>query len=152
MNVPDASIKISLPGKSAHSQNFVDDFVFVGGLPTLQIKKRIKLSVTTDSGDFGQGAAQAEHGFGYKPQAMAFVTTRGSTTYGSTYINAPGNWDDGDEILGEQSSQVFDCYVDEQNVYISALSLTFVPMVSTTFRDDTYEFDILLFMEEAKTV
>lgn len=150
VNVPDATIKISLPGKSAHSKNYIDDFVFVGGFPTAQIKKRLKITLTTNDVD-GTGQAKIEHGFGYRPQAICFVTTRAATVHELTYINVPGNWPDYDEIFGMQSSESFDCYVDEQYVYVTAFSSVFIPMFFEIFRADTYVFDVLLLMEEAES-
>lgn len=151
-NEPDVTLKIALSGKSVHSKDFINDFMFVGGLPTVQIKRRMKIKCTTDAGASGFGSARVEHGFGYKPQVIAFVTTRPGTTFAETYTNVPGSWNDGDEIFGEQGVQVFDCYVDEQNVYVSALAYRFVPMVSTTYLTVEYTFDVLLLMEEAITV
>ncbi len=142
------SIKVSLPGKSIESDDFVNDFVFVGNKPSFHVKERLQLSLTT-SGVTGQGSNSFFHNFGYIPQIIAFVTTRTGTQHPNTYINVPGSWADNVLESPERSTEVFDCYADENYVYITAFAQTFIPAVSTTPVAATYHFDILLGMEEA---
>jgi len=150
-NQPDSIIKVSLPGKSVHSSDYVNDFMLVAGLPSLHIKRRYKATVTTNPADSGNGTTKIKHGFGYKPQPICFTTTREGTIYPNTYINVPGNWYDFDEIFGEESSQSFDCWVDSEYVYVSAHSSGYAEGWPINYREDTYVFDILLTMEEALT-
>jgi len=147
----DSVIKVVLPGKSIGSAD-PEDYVLVAGLPTMSVKRRLKIRLTTVSANSGYGTAVVEHGFGYVPQTIAFITTRTGTTYPSTYINVPGQWGDSVPVSNHPSFQSFNCEVDAQNVYVSATSFTTHPVDGSQYRSDTYEFDILLMAEEVISV
>lgn len=141
---------ISKPGKSVYSKN-IDDFIFRSDGPTFHVKKRLKMNVTTSAIDPGIQIEKFRHGFGYTPQVIAFVTTEPSRALLSeTFINVPSLWEDTDGSTTRRYVEVFDCYADDQNVYIEATNYNFEPMGAITYRSYPYTFDLLLSMEEAK--
>lgn len=164
INKPKIGIYISKENKSILSNN-PDDFVFKPERPTASIKKRLSLKVTTSSTAPGVGVTQYQHNFGYIPQVICFVTT-GQTRQGIfgydpsfTYLNVPGTFQTGDEILVGDNFEVFDCYADEHNLWVEAYRYTLyfgpdpdtgIPGWITVYFEEDYTFDILLLMEEAK--
>jgi hypothetical protein len=144
-------IYVSKKNKPVQSRNDAD-FAFVPDKPSISIKRRLSLSVDTN---YGVGVAEFKHGFGYTPQVIAFVTTydavlHGANVYdpGNTYINVPSTWITGDEVLVGTHFEVFDCWADDQNVYVQAQRYT-EHEFGTDFYTWVYTFDILLLMEEA---
>ncbi len=152
MGKKDAGIYIAKDGKDVNSLN-PDDFVFTGAQPTGSVKQRLSLQVTTLGSSPGWGYTKYKHGFGYRPQMIAFVTTAEKRDAGDpefVYINAPDVWQGADAVAGNIGYlQQFTADVDEQNIYLGALNWTQVPPSSYTYRARTYTFDILLLMEEA---
>jgi hypothetical protein len=165
-NIKDRKIGIYVAqkGKSIKSQNR-SDYMFTPDRPSASKKKYLQLSVTTTSDTPTPGVINAirtvtneyKHSFGYIPEIIVFVTTGASREgspavfdSGNTYINVPSSWYSNDDIIGAQSVETFDAWADEENVYVSASRYSFVPAFIGANIAATYNFDILLLMEEAK--
>lgn len=151
-------IKISQSGYDV-LQEPDENLVFSSEFPTITIREKKEISVTTDSGDEGKGNNTYEHNFGYIPQMIAFTTTSDlGDTWPEAYINVPANWLDflGDGYLYE----IFEVYSDTTTVTCTAQVYSFEYVWDEeleqfvedyTYYDKTYAFDVLLLMEEAQT-
>lgn len=154
-------IFVAKEGKEVYSQN-PSDYDFLTS-PSVSIKKRLSLQVSTVGDEFDffvfndvrTYTAEYKHNFGYIPQVIAFVTTADDFAANEfelrgTYINVPSMWENGDIAFGTNHIEIFDCWADEVNVYISASRYHFMSMIGLWNRSGNYTFDILLLMEEAK--
>lgn len=140
--------KISDDGKDVVAGS-IDDLVFKS-VPTVSIRERKALSLTTDSGASGIGSNTYVHGFGYIPQLIAFVTTAGT----GKYINVPCAWEEMNFLGGPftYSHEEFRCYTTSSTLTIWAQVYSYdLHGPPPNYYSKTYNFDILILMEEALT-
>jgi hypothetical protein len=151
-------IKISNENKDVFTAE-TEDLVFSSEFPTITIRQRLSLSVSTTGGGSdlttSTGSNSFDHNFGYIPQVLCFVTTGNWTSSPNSYINVPNtfitNNVSGGSVGYLLAAEYFDCYTTDTTVTVSAISEAWDGSDGTEGVDTTYNFDILLLMEEALT-
>jgi len=147
-------IKISQSGYDVLEEDG-ENLVFSSEYPTVTIREKKTVAVTTDAGAGGVGSNTYTHGFGYIPQALAFVTTSDlGDNWPGAYVSAPQTWMDflADGYLYED----FSVYSTANVLTCAAAVYSMEYNIGTeewdyTYYTKTYNFDVLLLMEEAST-
>jgi hypothetical protein len=141
-------IKITKAGSGITSSD-PQDYHFWSKYRNKSIKSLLSLNVTTTTDTDSDPVVNSfEHGFGYIPQFMAFVTN----DINSVYVNC----DYGSTVYygkdGEMQTEELKAWATSSRIYVSANNYHFVPGSGTwTGIANTYTFDIVLFMEEIET-
>ena len=141
-------IKISKATKNITSID-PDDYHFWSKYRAKSVKYQGTLNVTTNTGvDSSPATNTYTHNFGYIPQFMVFTTS----AIDGEYYNIPFGITTSYGKSGEMQTETISAYVTSTEIVVSADWNYYVPMSGThTGRENTYTFDILLFMEEIET-
>jgi len=145
-------VKIMKKGKDVTSTN-MSDYIFWSKYPSLNIKKRGTISVTTTADEYPSPVtASVNHNFGYKPQFMAFTISYFSQYLSKEVFNVAEyvNLDFYAELedMGYFYTEEVKAYVTDTQFIVSA-NLYSAIEGSQQGIEYTYDIDYLLFMEEA---
>lgn len=156
MSSGDYGVKIMKKGKDITSSNVLD-YIFWSKYPSLNIKQRGRVSLTTTVDEYGEAVevtTEVNHDFGYEPQFMAFTTSYGSQYLSKFVFNlmdlVPLNFyadypDDGADIR-----EAVEAYATDKKIVFKAIAYKWSPFFSGNIGIEwTYDIDYLLFMEEA---
>lgn len=142
-------------GKDISSSNVLD-YRFWSKYPSLNVKQRGTISVTTTDDSFPSAVTQTvHHNFGYKPQFMAFTKSYTSQNIDkyifnlADYVNLDFYMEF--EDVGANITEEVRGFVTENDFTVSA------NLFSAVSGDQqgliyTYDIDYILFMEEAKPI
>lgn len=143
----DYGIKIAKATKDVSSST-PSDFHFWSKYRAKSIKYQGTLGVTTTTDvDSSAVTNTYTHSYGYIPQFMVFVTS-----VDGGYVNC--NYQTGGEYGkdGDLWEEVLFAYATSTTIVVGANYYYFTPMSGTwTGLENTYTFDIILFMEEVET-
>jgi hypothetical protein len=146
-------MKIMKKGKDITSDNVLD-YIFWSKYPSLNVKKRGTISVTTTDDSFPSPVTNSiEHGFGYIPQYMAFTRSYLSENYSkfafADYVNLDFYMEH--EDAGANILETVDIYLTNTDIVVSANLYSAVSGDQTGIIH-TYDIDYVLFMEEARPI
>ena len=149
-------VKIMKKGKDVTSSNVLD-YVFWSKYPSLNIKDRGSVSLTTSIGEDDEPISahlEVNHDFGYKPQFMAFTTSYASQYLNKEifntvdYVNLDFSVDY--ESIGANILEDVKAYVTEDKIVFDATIYAYIPFGGGWSGIEwTYNVDYMLFMEEA---
>lgn len=145
-------VKIMKKGSDITSSNVLDH-IFWSKYPSLNIKQRGTISVTTTADEYPSPVvASINHDFGYKPQFMAFTISYSSQYLSKMVFNIAEyvNLDFYVELEDAGANYIEDikAYVTDTELYVSANLYSAVEGFQQGI-EYTYDIDYLLFMEEA---
>lgn len=144
-------MKITKQSKGIESGN-PTDYIFWSKYPSQLVKYRGTITVTSsgDSDPTPDVTATYNHGFGYKPQFMAFTRSYLSENYSkfafADYVNLDFNVVH--EDAGANIYEAIQAHVTDQD-FVVTVNLSSVVSGSQTGIVHTYTIDFVLFMEEA---
>lgn len=148
-------VKISKPGKDTESVDS-QDYLFWSKYSTLSIKERGTIKVTTNSGSFPSLATVSyNHGFGYRPQFMAFTTSYTSQNINkyiyelADYVNLDFYAEFTD--IGANLVEEVRAYTTKEDFVIEARLFSAVSGDQQGIAHE-YTVDFILFMEEGERI
>lgn len=141
-------------GKDITSNNVLDH-IFWSKYPSLNIKQRGTISVTTTDDAFpAPVTASITHNFGYKPQFMAFTISALSEYLGKLGVSSVAEYVNLD-FYAEYATLYDGSEIEEIKAYVTDTQLVVSANLYTALSGDqqgiayTYNIDYILFMEEA---
>lgn len=152
-------MKIMKKGKDITSTDVLD-YRFWSKHPSLNIKLKGQISLTTTINEYDEpivATATIHHGFGYKPQFMAFTRSYAEQYLSKAIFNNMElvnlNFDISYDGTGQNISESVGAYVTDQDLFISATIYGWSPYFSGQVGIEwTYPVDYMLFMEEAEAI
>lgn len=141
-------IKIAKSGANINSTD-PEDYHFWSKYRNKSVKTLLSLGVTTTTDtDSSPVTNSYQHNFGYIPQFMAFVVTQ----INGNYVNCDYEYTTSYGKSGDNQYEEVKAWATSSYIYVSANKYYYTPMSGTwTGLEDTYTFDIILFMEEVET-
>lgn len=149
-------LKIMKDGKDISSTNVLD-YIFWSKHPSMNIKQRGSVTLTTTVNEYGEPIVAEEtiaHNFGYKPQFMAFTRSYAEQYLSKAVFNlmelVPLDFNISYPDFGTDINESVTAYVTENDLVINATifgsSLYYSGAIGIEY---TYTVDYILFMEEA---
>jgi len=149
-------VKMMKEGKDIISSNVLD-YVFWSKYPSLNIKLMGSTSLTTTIDEYDQAVIATttiHHGFGYRPQFMAFTRS-----YAEQYLNKAIfnnmelvnlDFTISYEDIGQNVTESVTAYATDQDLVLTATIYGWIPFGGGSVGIEwTYDIDYMLFMEEA---
>lgn len=155
LRMSDYGVKIVKAGKSIASDNS-EDYIFWSKFPTLNIKQRGTIKVTTSGDEYpAPVTASITHGFGYRPQFMAFTTSY-TSQHISKYIYELADYVNLDFYaeftdVGENIVEEVMAYTTKEDFVVSAKLFGAISGFQQGIEYE-YSIDYILFMEEGVSI